>query len=99
MDKSGDSKWGELINRHEISSACPRVDAETIAKTGETLSNSQSTGGGGGGGQGSRVREDEVRCSHWNKPSKNFGPLTHYHSVNKREPVTLLLYLLRAHPK
>ncbi len=47
MDKSGDSKWGELINRHEISSACPRVDAETIAKTGETLSNSQSTGGGG----------------------------------------------------
>ncbi len=46
MDKSGDSKWGELINRHEISSACPRVDAETIAKTGETLSNSQSTGGG-----------------------------------------------------
>lgn len=38
------------------------LDTETIANRGNAASNSQSTGG-----QGSRVREDEVRCSSWKR--------------------------------
>lgn len=78
----GQKQWQQVrrANRHEGPST------QKLSLTVETLSLTVSP-------RGAKAQEyvkTKWDVLHWNEPSENFGPLTHYHSVNKREPVTVL---------